>query len=75
MNKLKRGMADMEHDYDTIILTIKRLLDSKLEGFNPLEISIISYNIVYFIQNEEFSLRDYALHFLKTILISFKQNL
>lgn len=27
MNKLKRGVADMDHDYDTIIKTMQKLIN------------------------------------------------
>lgn len=65
LNKLKRGLADMELDYDRIIKTIQQLLEVSLDKFTQNELHVMTYPILFLLQSEEFSVRDYASHFLK----------
>ena len=73
LNKLKRGAADLELDYDTVIKTIQGLLESKdvlSQTLTPLELQAVSYQVFHLIQSEEFSVRDFACHFIKELLLS-----
>jgi len=49
LNSIKRGVADMELDHDKIIKTIEDSLKSKFEGVNNLELSLITYCILFLI--------------------------
>jgi hypothetical protein len=72
LNKLRRGAADMELDYDLVIKTIKSIIESEDEfsdKLKPLELQIISYNILHLLLNDEFSVRDFANHFVKQVLL------
>jgi hypothetical protein len=63
----------MELDYDLVIKTIQGLIESpdffSKEGLSNLELQAISYNIIYLLLNEEFSVRDFANHFIKSVLL------
>lgn len=72
LNKLKRGAADLELDYDLIIKTIESLMSNDLSTWNRLELQGVSYSILYLISSEEFSVRDYAAHFVKNVLLDNK---
>jgi len=64
LNKLKRGLADLELDCDSCIVAIKDFLSVDNQELGFLDISGISYCIVYLCQHEEYSLREYAEHAL-----------
>ena len=72
LNKLKRGAADMELDYDLVIKTIQGLIEQQdqfSQSLTNLELQAVSYNIIYLLLNEEFSVRDFANHFIKSVLL------
>lgn len=65
----------MEVDYDSAIRTMQQIVNGEQIGkMNKDELQVITYCVVYYMQNEEFSLRDTALHTLKTILIIIKDQ-
>jgi hypothetical protein len=66
MNKLKRGLADMELDIDCAITAIKTLMGR--EDYSMMELSSIIYCVVYLMQHEEYSMREYAHHGLNHVL-------
>lgn len=75
MTKLKRGVADMELDCDNAIKAIKRFIEQETkELFSLLELSALTYCIVYLCQNEEFSVREYAEHALGFVLKKLAKN-
>ena len=41
---------------------------SKQNALQPLEVNVITYNILHLMKNEEFSVRDYASHAFAHIL-------
>jgi hypothetical protein len=72
LNKLRRGAADMELDYDLVIKTIQNLIESEQafsESLSSIELQALSYTIMHLLLNEEFSVRDFANHFVKSVLL------
>jgi hypothetical protein len=67
LNRLKRGVANMELDYDLIIETIENILKSDLGNLTIMEISAVTYNIVFLISSSEMAVRDYSVYALKKI--------
>ena len=66
MNRLKRGLADMELDIDMAIKAIQSFLER--DDFSHIEISSMTYCIIFLMQHEEYSMREYALYGLNHIL-------
>ena len=63
LNKIKRGIADMELDYDLAIKTLDQVLNSNLfETLSSLELSVITYAILHLVYNSELSVREYAVY-------------
>jgi hypothetical protein len=73
LNKLKRGVADMELDADNVIVAIKAYLDQDQSHVSVFDVVIVAYNILYLISNEEYSVREYAEHAFVNILKQLKQ--
>ena len=71
LNKLKRGVADMELDCDNDILVIQKF---NKQTFKPMELSSIAYSIIYLCQHEEYSMREFAQHALDHILGQLNDN-
>lgn len=70
LNKLKRGAADLELDYDSVIKTIQSLIENDtINSLKSLELQAITYSVAHLLENEEFSVRDFANHFIKQMLI------
>ncbi|TNV87999.1 hypothetical protein FGO68_gene14880 [Halteria grandinella] len=72
LNRLKRGAADLELDYDCVIKTIERTIEGQgqLEAtLTEVELQAITYSIVHLMQSEEFSVRDFACHYVKQVLL------
>lgn len=63
----------MELDYDSVLSTIKEITEADISQYKVNEINIVAYNIVFLIQNEEYSVRDYALYALKNMFCKFKE--
>ncbi len=57
----------MELDYDLIIETIDNVLKSEINNLTIIEISAITYNIVFLISSNEMAVRDYAVYALKKV--------
>ena len=77
LNKLKRGVADMELDTDNAILAIKEFIQldqAQLEksAFKISDVLALSYNIIYLLSNEEYSIREYAEHAFNFLLEQLK---
>ena len=70
MTKLKRGLADMELDIDSAIQGIQKFLES--QDYQMIEIQSMTYCIVFLMQHEEYSMREYALHGLNHVLLCLK---
>ena len=68
LTKLRRGAADLELDYDLCIKTMQNLIEQPEERAT-LEAQAIGYIIVSLITNEEFSVRDYAGHYVKQVML------
>jgi hypothetical protein len=66
MNKLKRGLADMELDIDQAIKAIQTFLEN--ESYSLIEKFSITYCVVFLMQHEEYSMREYAHHGLNHVL-------
>ena len=62
MNKVKRGLADMELDYDKTLaaITSVRTMEIEVSPENMLKIEALSFNILYLLTNKEYAVRDYA---------------
>ncbi len=56
-------------DYDLIIKTIQHLIESKNANLNLFEVQAVSYCIMFLLNNEEFSVRDFAAHYVKEVLL------
>ena len=70
MTKLKRGLADMELDIDSAIRAIQSFLER--QDYEMIEIQAITYCIVYLMQHEEYSMREYALYGLNHTFLCLK---
>lgn len=63
----------MEIDYDSAIKQMQLTLNEEsVTKMNPMELQAFTYICLYYLQNEEFSLRDFSLHTVKTILTATK---
>ena len=49
-------------------------MKSESAALQPLEVNSLTYNIVYLLKNEEFSVRDYAQHAFTHILPSLDEK-
>lgn len=58
-----------------MIKTIQGLLDNESLLQTPLELQAVAYQVLYLLGSEEFSVRDFACHFVKTRLLSDSANL
>lgn len=68
LNKIKKGLADVELDYDLIIKTIETINNEvTLNKMSNIELRSISYSIIFLLSSEEFSVRDYSCNFLKNL--------
>lgn len=67
LNKIKRGLADVEIDYDLAIKTIEQIERTGLYKLSAFELKTFTYSILFHLQSPEFSLRDYCSHFMKQI--------
>ncbi|CDW84473.1 small subunit processome component 20 homolog [Stylonychia lemnae] len=65
LNKIKRGLADTELDYDLIIKTLEKLDINHFRTITHYDLRQISYSVLFLLQSDEFSVRDYSCHFLK----------
>ena len=74
LNKLKRGLADLELDCDTTIQTLQVILDQNFDDRTLLEISALTYNILFLVNHDEFSVREYSLYAFKKVLDSLEQK-
>lgn len=77
LNKVRRGIADMELDCDRSIRTIQDFIQEgptkiKNRTMTCLEISAITYSIIYLCKHEEYSMREYAEHALNHIFSCLK---
>lgn len=69
LNKVKRGLADLELDCDKAIAAIQFISEQKiLEKCACHELNLITYSIIFLCQHEEYSVREYASHFIDHIL-------
>jgi hypothetical protein len=75
LNKLKKGVADLELDYDSAIGAIQKLVGLSPESLNFLELQSITYNVLYLLKNNEFSMRDYSVHAFTNILAALNLRL
>lgn len=57
----------MELDYDMIIETIDNLLKSDINSLSLIEISAITYNIIFLISSTELAVRDYSVYAIKKL--------
>ena len=69
MNRVKKGTADVMLDYDKVIGALQSLNESlddsqseKLLKLSSFERSALLFNVLNLLKNEEFAVRDYALH-------------
>jgi len=73
--QVKRGLADLEQDCDKAIKAMKLLIDEiQLNDLTLFEVSAITYNLVFLCHNDEYSIREYAIHGLNTIFEHFKSQ-
>jgi len=76
LNRIKRGVADLELDCDKAITAIQCLSEEKiLERCSTVDMKFIAYSIVFYCQHEEYSVREYATHFLEYVLKQSKKQL
>lgn len=69
LNRLKRGLADLEQDCDSAIRAIQTFVDdATVNQYSVLEMSAVAYSITFLCQHEEYSMREYALHGLNRVL-------
>ena len=69
LNRLKRGLADLELDCEAAIRAIQAFSeDPSVDGKSMVEIGAATYSIVYLCQHEEYSMREHALLGLNRIL-------
>lgn len=69
LNRLKRGLADLEQDCDSAIKAIQAFIEHATVGqYQVFEMSAVAYSVTYLCQHEEYSMREYALHGLNHIL-------
>jgi len=64
----------MELDCDRAISSIKLFLTNKEYILQEIDIAAITYNIIYLVQNEEYSVREYAEHAIGEILSRLKNQ-
>ena len=73
--QLKRCLADLKQDRDKAIKEMKLLIDEiQLNDLTLFEVSAITYNLVFLCHNDEYSIREYAIHGLNTIFEHFKSQ-
>ena len=66
LNKVKRGKADIDLDFDTVLNAVQGICE--LENTKSLDNIYVTYNIVYLVQSHEYSVRDYAQHAFEKLL-------
>jgi hypothetical protein len=65
LNTVKRGLADIELDFDVVLTAIQKLndtLDSKKQPYTQTKLDkmLVVYNIIYLVIHPEFSVRDFS---------------
>ena len=65
LNKLKRGLADLEIDCDSAIQALQVF---EFKDLSFIETGAIVYNLLLLCQHEEYSMREYALVSLQKAL-------
>lgn len=71
LNKLKRGLADLELDCDSAISAIQSMTEDPsqlLQSFDVHQLAAIAYSTSYYCRHDEYSVREYAIHFLAYLL-------
>tara|TARA_B110000285_G_C15121263_1_gene617288 strand:- start:729 stop:1079 length:351 start_codon:yes stop_codon:yes gene_type:complete len=69
LNRLKRGLADLELDCEAAIRALQTFSeDPSVSEKSLLEISAAAYCIAYLCQHEEYSMREHALLGLNRVL-------
>lgn len=72
LNKLRRGVADLELDSDNVIVAIKEFISHKDQTIGVNDVFAVAYNILYLVANEEYSVREYAEHAFSFLLEKLK---
>jgi len=68
LNKMKRGIADMEIDCDSSIQAIQDFIQGdRQSSMTSLEVSAVTCSVAYLCKHEEYSMREYAEHALNHI--------
>ena len=67
LNTVKRGLADIELDFDVVLAAIQKLndnLESKKHPYTEthLDKMLVVYNIIYLVIHPEYSVRDFSQH-------------
>ena len=68
MNRIKKGAADLTLDYDSALAAIGEASKLNFSLLTNIEVQCITYNVLHLLGNEEFSVRDYACHFMKLLI-------
>lgn len=75
LNRLKRGLADLELDVDAAIKAIQTFSeDPAVMNYSLIDISASAYCITYLCQHEEYSMREHALLGLNRIFSYLSQS-
>lgn len=62
LNKVKRGVADIDLDFDTVLSAVQGICALEKTEVTALDNVYLIYNIVFLVQSNEYSVRDYAQH-------------
>jgi hypothetical protein len=75
LNTVKKGLADIDYDFEKVLGGIKSVIDLSPEQRKSSDLNLLLYCILSLLVHIEYSVREYALHAMNILLPSLDEKL